>query len=150
MPDVPILGGTSHPLNDGADYAVKLVTPAGDFFFAARFNTPAGPGGAVDLAARRTFDPQAQLMGLLKMSIAVAQRLPVQVPTKADGTPVELAGPFVECEGGAMVLLTHVVAVQYLGMVVDRDATALHTAGPDGRPVPHYFGSPLDKFWAED
>lgn len=111
---VPILAA-KQKVNSGQEYAARLTTTDGDeHIMCVNFNLPAGPDGVPDLAARAAFDPQAQTLGALTMSIAFALRLPVQPP---EGFQPQLVFP---CEGGTVVVPAHVVSFQYLGPVEDR------------------------------
>lgn len=132
MPDVPILRASPPKLDSGRDHVAALSTTDGaTHLFAANFTPPVGPGGGVDLGAVTNFNPQAQLVGMLRLTLMVAGGLPVQVPAGADGKPVPL--PLIaECEGGHLVAMAHVVSFRYAGVVVARGAALLTTELPDG------------------
>lgn len=133
---VPILGA-KQKINGGQEYAARLTTTDGDeHILCVNFNLPVGPDGLPDLAARAAFDPEAQVLNALTMSIAFGLRLPIQPPP---GFQPQLVFP---CEGGARVMPAHVVSFRYLGPVEERPDARTLTVRQDGRLARYALDGP--------
>jgi hypothetical protein len=115
MTGVPILRPPPPSVGGGREHALRLTTVDGDeHILCVSFNIPEA-GGAADLGALKTFDPKAQLETQVTLTVAFAQRLPVNLPEKFKPSMT------FDVEGGAHVMPVHVVSFKYLGPVVGRD-----------------------------
>jgi hypothetical protein len=109
---VPILQPQAPKLDDGREHIVQLTTTDGaKHYLAFNFNQPMQDGVPV-VGAAVNFDPH--LVGLQNVV-----RLIVMGHAALDGRAVK-ANPVVEVEGGALVVLTRVVSVDYLGRLTSR------------------------------
>jgi len=120
--DVPLLNGGRPKAGGGQEYAAQLNTTDGaEYVLCATFDLPVR-GGVADLGAAAGFDPRKNLLTNI-VQLITRDRL------AARGHPgAQDASPVIEVEGGALVVLAHVAAVQYLGPVVGREGPRLTVA----------------------
>jgi hypothetical protein len=135
-----LLNAPAPKLDGGREHLARLVTTDGQAHYIAFVFNIEAEDGAVDLRAVETAKRQAREQGLanLVQSVTRAQMAPL---AGAMGTKVNVS-PVLEAEGGVLVVLTHVVSIEYLGRLKFRNPLrqVLVTELENGREGTYLYG----------